>query len=94
MTKELIENTTKVVKAAASKAIGHNFLRGKLDKFINSTKINYLASKSNIGTDSKIGDIARMFEDFENSDETAFTSLSDVPLSDLTDSLYDKRLDK
>ena len=93
LTKDQIENTTEIVKAAASKAVGRNFLHGKFGRFINSLKINYLASKSNVGKDStKLGDISRMLDDFENANEIAFTSLSDVPLSDLTDSLQDERL--
>ena len=46
-----------------------------------------------VGKDSKLGDILRMLDDFENADEIAFTSLSDVPLSDLTESLCDEWLD-
>ena len=34
-----------------------------------------------------------MLEDFANSDEIAFASLSDVPISELTQSLHDDRLD-
>ena len=34
-----------------------------------------------------------MLGDFENADEIAFTSLTDVPPSDLTESLYDEQLD-
>ena len=93
LTKDQIENTKEIVKAAASKAVGRNFLRGKFGRFINSIKINYLASKDNVGKSSKLGDISRMLGDFENAQEIAFTSLSDVPLSDLTESLYDERLD-
>ena len=93
LTKEQIENTTEVVKAAASKAVGRNFLRGKYGKFINSIKINYLYSKDDDGKSSKLDDISRMLDDFKNAGEIAFTSLSDVPLSDLTESLYDERLD-
>jgi len=93
LTKEQIENTTEVVKAAASKAVGRNFLHGKYGRFINSIKINYLSSKDNDGKSTKLDDISCMLDDFVNAGEIAFTSLSDVPLSDLTESLYDERLD-
>ena len=79
LTKDQIENTTEIVKAAASKAVGRNFLHGKFGRFINSIKINYLASKTKVGKDSKLGDISRMLDDFENANEIAFTSLSDAP---------------
>ena len=93
LTKDQIENTTEIVKAAASKAVGRNFLRGKFGKFINSIKINYLVRRDDIGKNSTLGDIERMLDDFKNAEEIAFTALSDVPLSDLTESLYDERLD-
>ncbi len=89
LTKEQIENTKEVVKAAASKAVGRNFLRGKFERFINSIKINYLYSKDNDGKSSKLEDICCMLDNFKNAGEIAFTSLSDVPLSDLNASLYD-----
>ena len=65
LTNEQIENTTEVIKAAASEAVGCKFLCGKFGKFINSIKINYLALKANIGKDSKLGNTPHMLEDLK-----------------------------
>ena len=51
-----------------------------------------MCSKENHDNNSKLDDICRMLEDFKNAGEIAFTSLSDVPLSDLTPSTSDDQV--
>jgi len=92
LTEEQLDDTKEVVSATCNKGVGRNFIRRKFGRFINSIKIAYLSSKSdNSKSNATKGDIVRMLDDFEHSDEISFTTLSDVPIDQLTDKLNDER---
>ena len=77
-----MEDTRHIVESTSNKAAGRNFLKGKLSRFANSNKIAYLASKEDTPSDTRAADIDRMLDDFQDSEEIAFTSIADVPISD------------
>jgi len=80
LTQDEVDDTRYVVESACSKAAGRNFMRTKFGKFINSIKMNYLSKKYTKTPDAK-DDISDMLGNFAESNEIAFTTLSDVPLS-------------
>ena len=82
MTDEMKSDARHAMNAQSSKAAGRNYLFGKFGKYINSIKIAYLASTKK---DRNIGDIAKMLETFEASDEIRFTCLSDIPVDDFVE---------
>ena len=82
LSEEQKNETLHVVNSASNKPAGRNYLFSKLGKFISNAKISYLAQKQ-YSPDTKKSDIEMMFDDFESSEEIAFTVLSDVPYSEL-----------
>ena len=82
LTQEQVENTRHVVESASNKAAGRNFLYSRYGRYCNAIKIAHLASKDDRPNDKRFDDIARMIEDFEDSQEIAFTSIADVPIND------------
>ena len=77
------EETRHVVESTTNKAVGRNFLLRRLGKFINSAKIAYL-TRSGKGT-AATDDISEMLDTFKSSNEIAFTTISDVPMTELED---------
>ena len=59
---------------------GTTYVFSKFKKFLSRTKVAYLASKDQGKT--KEDDITRMLDQFENSDQIKFTSITDVPTSE------------
>lgn len=83
LTQEQIEDTRDVVRATSNRAVGRNFLKGRLGRFVDSVKIAYLGLRED-KTDTA-DDITNMIDNFITSEEIAFTCISDVPISDLED---------
>ena len=81
LTQQQIEDTRDVVRATSNRAVGRNFLKGKLGRFVNSVKIAYLGSRED--KSNTADDISDMIDNFITSEEIAFTCISDVPLADL-----------
>ena len=85
LTQEQIEDTCQVVAATSNKATGRNFAFNKYGHFISTMKIAYMQDKLNHvdGATSKEDDICRMLQNFKDSDDIKFTTLSDIPVQDL-----------
>ena len=83
LTKNDVEITKQVVEATCNKSVGRNFLHKGIGRFINSIKIAYLCSKHDGEKSEAEDDISRMLENFESSEEIAYTCLSDVPIDQL-----------
>ena len=66
LTDEMKSDAGHAMNAQSSKASGRNYIFGKFGKYINSIKIEYLASSKK---GRKSCDIAKMLETFEASDE-------------------------
>ena len=94
LTDDQIDDARQVVTSTSNKATGRNFAFGKWGRFINSVKMAYIANRDRRQEegDTVKDDITRMIDDLEQSDEIAFTSLSDVPVEDLTPNLMDPRM--
>ena len=76
--------TRDVVDATCNIATGRNFLFRNIGRYFSTIKIAYLdrSGKKNNGTSD---DIEMMLKNFEASSEIKFTTLSDVPVSELED---------
>ena len=78
-----MEITKQGVEATCNKSVGRNFLHKGIGRFINSIKITYLCSKHDEEKSEAEDDISRLLENFESSEEIAYTCLSDVPIDQL-----------
>ena len=88
LTQEQIDDTKHVVEATCNKAVGRNFMKGKFGRFINHIKVAYLSQRENdSSTESRKCDITNMLDDFQDSNEISFSTVSDVPMDLLTDDL-------
>ena len=88
LTHEQIDDARHVVEAACNKAVGRNFIKGKFGRFVNNIKVAYLSEReNNKSTESPKCDITNMLDDFHDSNEIAFSTVSDVPMDLLTDDL-------
>jgi len=87
LTQDQINDSRNVIELTRNKAVGRNFIRSKFGRFINSTNMTYLSQrKGNSNDDSKKGDSAAMLNDFHESKEISFTTVSDVPMDLLSES--------
>ncbi len=77
------ETVNHVVESACNKAAGRNYMFKRFGKFISSMKVAYLNQKNNQDDDVGGDDIDSMLANFEKSDEIRFTTLSDIPRSEL-----------
>jgi len=83
MTKEEKESTRHVSKSSSISS-GRNYVFSRYGKFFSRMKVAYLLSKDKTnGSCSATDDIARMLSNFENSNDIKFTTISDVPTSEL-----------
>ena len=81
MTKEEKESTCHVAKSSSTSS-GRNYVFSRYGKFLSRLKVAYLLSKGQ-SKSSATDDIARMLDNFEKSDDIKFTTISDVPTSEL-----------
>ena len=88
LSQDEVDDTKHVIEATTNKAAGRNFIKTKFGKFVSSIKLAYLKKRDDIdkGNNTAPDDISRMLDDFEKSDEVAFTAISDVPVTDFNDS--------
>ena len=82
-TKEKAE-TKGVSDATCSDACGRNFAFAKFRRFVSQAKIAWMDSGNKPKNSNTTDDISNMLQSFENSNEIKFTTLSDIPLSDFT----------
>ena len=88
LTHEQIDDTKHAVEATCNKAVGRNFIKGKFGRFINHIKVAYLSQRDDDkSADSPKCDITNMLDDFRDSNEISFSTVSDVPMDLLTDDL-------
>ena len=64
-------------------AAGRSYVFSRFKKFLERIKVAYLMSRDDKADGPD--DVARMLSRFENSDEIKFTTISDVPTSELRD---------
>ena len=79
------EETLAVMRSSSNNASGRNYLFTTTGRFLHRVKLAYLERKSKGDTGLR-DDIDSMIDNFENSQEVKFTTLCDVPLSELTSS--------
>jgi hypothetical protein len=73
-----IEDALHVVNSTSNNRAARNYLHGQFGKFVNLIKVAYLGRKANGKLDSMKEDIDYMMENFVNSNEISFISLSNV----------------
>ncbi len=78
LTSHQIEDAHHVVYSTSNNGAARNYLRGQFGKFVNLIKVAYLGRKANGKLDSTKDNIDYMTENFVNSDEISFISLSNV----------------
>ena len=78
LTSHQIEDALHVMNSTSNNGTARNYLRGRFGKFVNLLKVAYFGRKANGKLDSMKDDIDYMMENFVNSDEISFISLSDV----------------
>lgn len=87
LTDQQKESTRSVMTSGSNKALGRNYLFTTTGKYLNNVKLAYLDRKEKAKDGSKgsetMDDIEKMLDNFENSQEISFTTLSDMPLADL-----------
>ncbi len=67
-----------MVNSSSNNGAARNYLHGQFGKFVNLIKVVYLGRKANGKLDLTKDDIDYMMDNFVNSDEISFISLSDV----------------
>ena len=85
LTSHQIEDALHVMNSTSNNGTARNYLRGRFGKFVNLIKVAYFGRKANGKLDSMKDDIDHMMENFVNSDEISFISLSDVSATDFFD---------
>lgn len=84
------ETTRHVMDATCDKGAGRNFLFCSMGCYFNRLKLAYLdCVGQNEGNTNTSDDSSRMLQNFENADEIKFTTLSDVPVSELKDMKFE-----
>jgi hypothetical protein len=78
LTSHQIEDALNVVNATSNNGAARNYLHGQFGKFVNLIKVAYLGRKANRKLDSTKDDIDYMMDNFVNSNEISFISLSNV----------------
>jgi hypothetical protein len=81
-----MEEALHVVNATSNNGCARNYLHGKFGKFVNIIKIAYLCRRENGTINSAKDDIDVMMENFAESNEISFVSLSDVPVKEFFES--------
>ena len=82
LSKEQKENTINAMAATTDIGVGRNFLFRTTGRYFNTIKLAYLDRKEK-GKDKTSDVIQCMIQNFQASDEIKFTTLSDVPVSEL-----------
>ena len=91
LTSHQIEDALHVVNSTSNNGAARNYLHGRFGKFVNLIKVAYLCRKANGKLNSTKDDIDFMMENFVNSDEISFISLSDVSAKDFFDTNADPK---
>ena len=82
LTQEEKESVTNITNTSCV-TTARNFVFKTFGKFVNKARLDYL-ERISVGGSSLTDDVTRMLGDFEKSGLVKFTTVSDVPLSELT----------
>ncbi len=85
LTSDEIDNIIHIVNVTSNNGSAHNFIHGKIGKFISLMKAAYLCRKEHVDLNSPRDDIDRMMDNMAKSDKISFVSLSDVPIKNYFD---------
>jgi hypothetical protein len=77
------EDVNHVMESACNKAAGRNYIFKKFGRFVDSLKMAYINCKSN-GKLPLDDDIQSLLQNFQDSEEVAYTTLCDIPINEFT----------
>ena len=83
LTDHQLESISNMVDSTCNKAHARNYMFTKFRTFISHVKMSFLHRKQNTPDLDTSDEISRMLANFEDSNEIRYTSLSDIPMSDL-----------